>query len=121
MKLFITICLLFISVVSLSQNEIKKTDSCFIRIEKHLNSSCPPAHENWVYYNCKPDSFEFKLYNRFGNLVFETNDIHTNWNGETNTLGDKNNLPQGTYFYTLIATLPDQKTIKRAEYFQILR
>lgn len=37
-------------------------------------------------------SVEMKIFNDWGNLVFETNDPSVNWTGE--------NIPTGTYFYT---------------------
>ncbi len=51
--------------------------------------NCPP------YKNVK--SVEMKIYNRWGNLVFETKDKNINWNGnfkETNK-----ECPEGVYFY----------------------
>ncbi len=45
---------------------------------------------------CFIESVEFQVFNRWGQLVFETNDPLLNWNGE-NLRGDE--LPSGTYFY----------------------
>lgn len=42
-------------------------------------------------------SVEFKLYNEWGNLIFQTEDPQLNWDGKHN--GD-NEVPAGTYFYT---------------------
>ena len=42
-----------------------------------------------------------KIYNRWGNLVYENNNYEDNWNGTANIgirIGDQ--LPDGTYFYT---------------------
>ena len=46
---------------------------------------------------CFVESVDFKVFNRWGELVFETNDPDLNWNG-TNRSGEQ--LPTGTYFYT---------------------
>jgi gliding motility-associated-like protein len=40
---------------------------------------------------------EFKIYNRWGNIIFETSDPDINWKGE-NQHGK--NVPDGTYFYS---------------------
>lgn len=40
---------------------------------------------------------EFKVFNRWGNVIFETNDPNINWDG-TNRTGNK--VPDGTYYYT---------------------
>lgn len=45
---------------------------------------------------CFIESVEFKVYNRWGQLVFETEDPNLNWDG-TNLQGE--DLAQGTYFY----------------------
>jgi gliding motility-associated-like protein len=46
--------------------------------------------------SCFIDLVEFQVYNRWGGLVFETDDPILNWDG-TNLKGDI--LESGTYFY----------------------
>lgn len=41
-----------------------------------------------------------KVFNRWGKLVFETNDYQNDWNGD--------NLTEGTYFYVITTKDPDQ-------------
>jgi hypothetical protein len=41
---------------------------------------------------------DFKVYSRWGLLVFETTDPSINWNGKTDNTGAE--LPDGVYFYT---------------------
>lgn len=43
------------------------------------------------------ESIDMKIYNRWGNLVFETSDPEINWNGTLNDSGEE--LPDGTYYY----------------------
>ena len=45
------------------------------------------------------DKVQISIYNRYGKLVFQTNDPMINWNGKENNNG--NELPTGTYFYTI--------------------
>jgi gliding motility-associated-like protein len=59
---------------------------------------------NDVYHPLLPikfvDSVEFKVYNRWGEPVFETNDPLLNWNGTDMKSGKK--LNDGVYFYTIV-------------------
>ena len=45
-------------------------------------------------------SLEFKVYNRWGNLVFESNDPLIQWDGKSSI--NNKNLNEGAYFYTCI-------------------
>lgn len=49
------------------------------------------------YPFCFIESIELNIFNRWGQLVFETNDPNINWKGE-NRNGKE--LPSGTYYYT---------------------
>nr|MBP7307629.1 gliding motility-associated C-terminal domain-containing protein [Saprospiraceae bacterium] len=40
---------------------------------------------------------EFKVFNRWGNLIFETSDANLNWEGKTKS---GNDVPDGVYYYT---------------------
>ncbi|NNE26001.1 MAG: T9SS type B sorting domain-containing protein [Saprospiraceae bacterium] len=41
-------------------------------------------------------SIDFKVYNRWGNLIFQTNDPEINWNG---TMDNGTEVDEGTYYY----------------------
>lgn len=45
------------------------------------------------------DAVTISIYNRYGKLVYQTNDPFIKWNGKENNTG--NELPTGTYFYTI--------------------
>jgi gliding motility-associated-like protein len=45
------------------------------------------------------DAVTISIYNRYGKLVYQTNDPFIKWNGKENNGG--NELPAGTYFYTI--------------------
>ncbi|MDA8886025.1 PKD domain-containing protein [Bacteroidia bacterium] len=49
--------------------------------------------------NLECKDFKMKIYNRWGEKVFEANDPYACWNGRRNSTG--NLLPSGTYFYLL--------------------
>lgn len=53
-------------------------------------TNCPP------YKNVK--QVEMKIYNRWGNLEFETTDKNINWDGKNKESGK--DCPEGVYFYT---------------------
>ncbi len=42
-------------------------------------------------------SVDFKVFNRWGNLIYETTDPELNWNGNSN---DGKEISEGTYYYT---------------------
>ena len=45
------------------------------------------------------EEFNIKIYNRWGELVFESNDINYSWNGQVMNGGSV--CPGGTYFYII--------------------
>jgi gliding motility-associated-like protein len=49
------------------------------------------------------NKLDFKIYNRWGLLVYETNDILINWNGNIKNSAQK--CPDGVYFYVGSATI----------------
>jgi gliding motility-associated-like protein len=51
------------------------------------------------YPFCFIESIQFKVFNRWGQLVFETSDPNINWDG-SNLAGDE--LASGTYYYTCL-------------------
>lgn len=59
---------------------------------------------------------EFSIYNRYGNLIFETKRLRGFWDGRT-TAGEA--CPDGTYFCVLSATGADGKTYKEKTFVQL--
>lgn len=66
---------------------------------------------------CAFDSFEFQLFNRWGSVIFETDDQHFEWYGKHM----KSNEPvaSGTYFFLLNFEVNGEKHTKNG-YFHIL-
>lgn len=58
----------------------------------------------------------FNIYNRWGNLIFETDKVNGFWDGRT-TSGEP--CPDGVYFCTLTATGIDNKTYKLSGFVQL--
>jgi len=59
---------------------------------------------------------EFTIYNRYGNLIFETKRVRGFWDGRT-TAGEA--CPDGVYFCVLTATGVDGKTYKEKTFVQL--
>ena len=45
-------------------------------------------------------SVDMKIFNRWGQVVFETNEVEINWNGRKR--GEKGDCSEGVYFYVCI-------------------
>jgi len=69
-------------------------------------------NDNFVVEIKGQEVFDLKIYNRWGELVFESTDPAITWNGKVNNSG--NDCPDGTYFYTLKYKLRTQneKTLR---------
>lgn len=61
---------------------------------------------------CFIESIELKVYNQWGNLVFETRDPDINWDGKTQ---DGKDLSPGTYYYTCQVFEQSVSGVKPAE------
>jgi len=83
---------------SFGQNNVDSTsalDTCELTMPMFHRSSCPPVGPLVlkVKCNCIIKDFNFKLYNRWGNLVDSSINPYE--------LLFETKLPQGTYFYIL--------------------
>jgi len=58
--------------------------------------------------------FKLEIFNRWGSLVFETNQQKTPWNGRL--FNTKELVPVGVYFYVLYFNDPDYKTVQGSVY-----
>ncbi len=56
------------------------------------------------------DSFKLKIYNRWGTLMFDTDDFLFQWDGRNKT---GNKLPEGVYYYILDATFKQSSFNKK--------
>lgn len=59
----------------------------------------------------------FKIYNRWGNLVFETTDINEGWDGTYNGMDQ----PMGTYIYIIDAKTSDGKKFSKTSNVTLIR
>ena len=61
-------------------------------------------------FSFTPDYFEMKIYNRWGNVVYETRNFETGWNGKQN---NGNPAPTGTYIYYIKIKTPANEIIEK--------
>ncbi len=83
-------------------------DSCTFNVPNALTSDCDHIDCGIleITSNCSFQNFSFTLYNRWGNKVFETNDIKNKFDCE--------NFELGNYFWSLEAEFcPSEKYKKR--------
>ena len=62
-------------------------------------------------------SYRIQIFNRWGQLVYETKDILRSWDGTHNG----NPVPSGTYYYVINAFGEDQNDIKESGYITLIR
>ena len=82
-------------------------DGCQIEIPQFISPNGDGKNDKLIIPGIEefPDNV-IKIYNRWGNLVYEANKYSNDWDGSTNVnkgvnrvLGSGNTLPTGTYFY----------------------
>ncbi len=57
--------------------------------------------------------FQVKIFNRWGNMIYESNDYQNDWGGNSpdNSMGGSGMLPSGTYYYIIGFNTPELKPI----------
>ncbi len=64
-------------------------------------------------------SFNLKVFSKWGENIFETNDIEEGWNGQKRNIGES--MPQGTYLYVLKYVTPLSEVIEKRGYVTLIR
>ena len=86
--------------------------SCFTPNFDGINDVWRPVGRDLLTY-------EVKIFNRYGQVVFETTDMNESWTG--GVMGSNYFAPNGLYSFTLRATDNRFNTIERSGYLQITR
>jgi len=73
---------------------------------------------NGFYYGMK--NYSFSIWNRWGEKIFETNDVNESWNGRYKNLGDQL-LIDGIYQYSLQYEEPRGKLVKKQGFINLVR
>lgn len=63
-----------------------------------------------VYSSCELDNFEFTVFNRWGEIVYSSNNQNAYWNG---TYKDQGIVPDGVYIFVLTYTDQNGQPIKQ--------
>jgi len=69
------------------------------------------TNDLFVIENPSSIKLKLKVFNRYGNMVFESDDYKNDWNGKSNAGSD---LPDGTYFYQLTEDVENGKTYTKS-------
>ena len=79
---------------------VENSDNIFI--PEAFSPNGDGLYDNFVVEGIADKKVALKIFNRWGNLVFQSQDYQNNWNGIGNEgLHKGENLPDGTYFYVL--------------------
>ncbi len=81
----------------------------------------PDASSNKVFYVRGEgiQDFEFRIYNRYGEILFYTSDLKTGWDGRRQVTGE--DLPEGSYVYDIQGTLSDGTPVHDSGLINLLR
>ena len=71
-----------------------------------------------IGFECAVSSFHIEIFNRWGNVIFESNKADFVWDGTSENDGEK--LNEGTYFYRIIF-LNGQDEVKKSGLITLLR
>ena len=106
MKRLILLISLFVGVSAFAQTKIhyEDQDTCEIFIPNVLTVCCGSVHP-WsechvfrVFTECEYDAFEMTIFNRWGEIIFQSDDIDKGWNPFETESHD------GVYIYILKLT-----------------
>jgi gliding motility-associated-like protein len=65
---------------------------------------------------CKTPDYTMRIYNRWGEILFETHDIDVGWNG----MFQNKKVPEGAYVYYIQARNRDKTFINRKGDFYVI-
>jgi gliding motility-associated-like protein len=94
------------------------SDLCSVWIPSAFTPDNDGRNDTWAWYGeCEPEDFKVEVYDRWGEVIFASNDPFTSWDGKYNgTLS-----PSGVYAYRVGYRLPYQKRKEVAGSITMLR
>jgi large repetitive protein len=80
----------------------RDTEPCDVNVPEGFSPNGDGVNDFFVIYNPNGRRIELSVYNRWGNLVFESSNYLNTWDGKANSgLVFGNQLPDGTYYYII--------------------
>lgn len=67
-----------------------------------------------------PSKFEFQIFNRWGEVVFETNDINEPWIGEVKNQSGEYYAPNGTYMYRVEVHSESEEAVRKEVFGSVM-
>ena len=89
-------------------------DSCVVHVENAFTPSGDNDDEGWeVYSNCVPESYHVRVFNRWGEQVWESKDIHEIWIGK--------GMTTDVYVWSMEVKFADEETRKLKGHVSLIR
>lgn len=96
----------FVQVITVPSNKVFNGSN--INISKIVTPNQDGWNDYFTISNIEGCGFkvELKIFNRWGALIYQSNNYQNNWNGTSskNAIGTSNKVPTGTYFYIINIT-----------------
>ncbi len=114
MRLLLAVILLFVAYSGDAQN---CPDSCEIYVPNTVTPDCDDFNCGFleVHSSCSLNDFNIKIFNRWGELLFESDDPENKFDSGPKEIQD------GTYFWKIEAVFCNGKEFEGDGYFHVLR
>lgn len=88
------------SAITSMSNETEVTPTMYIYVPNSFTPNGDGLNDQFFVQGEAIQTFKMQVFNRWGDLVFESNDVNNGWDGKFNG----NLVPQGAYVYKLSAS-----------------
>lgn len=107
MRLFFIFLFLTTMNLCFSQTKTDTTKNGFFSYSNVMTPNNDGKQDTWSFdYIVQPDSFKLTIYNRWGNVLFETSKVNFVWDG---TDDKKKKIPTGIYMFKAELYYNEQK------------
>ncbi|MFA6260610.1 MAG: gliding motility-associated C-terminal domain-containing protein [Bacteroidia bacterium] len=107
-----------IPVLYSQSNQIELIQSPLLHVPNAFTVNQDGVNDEWSIRDVFVKDYELRVYNKWGQLIFQTNDKNVHWKGETN---DGREAPADVYVYLVSYTGWDQSTYYDSGNVTILR
>ncbi len=99
-----------------SDTAIVNYEVCTIEAPNIISLSSQSGNDKWFVKSTGIEDFKCIIVNRWGNLVFEMNNINQYWNGKDM---NGNTVTEGVYFYTIDAKYTGGENVKKHGFIEL--